>query len=246
MWWRLKSTTSRLFAQLFVQEQIKNIKLTGLCEGNPPLTGGFPSQRVSEAKNGSIWWRHHDNRLFSFDIHYHSVPIPVFDWFKYLCAICSHEVLHTTVYVDAPIHPCSNPDDVYIMSDSKSGILGPGCVEPGPRFNIKMPSNQCRKSHCGDKTVVRSSYLHNGISYTGKTTYLYWIKAQGPNWIERCYDTLRRTQTMISLSNEDSSWWQDLVVWSSTSNGCIYGHATVIACLGPGLLSKIYLKPFPC
>ena len=34
---------------------------------------------------------------------------------------------------------------------------------PGPRFNIKM-SYQYRKSHCGDKTVVRSSYLHNGIS----------------------------------------------------------------------------------
>ena len=49
---------------------------------------------------------------------------------------------------------------------------------PGPRFNIKMSSYQYRKSHCGDKTVVRSSYLHNGISYTGKTTSLYWIRAQ--------------------------------------------------------------------
>ena len=38
-----------------------------------------------------------------------------------------------------------------------------------------MPSYQYRKSHCGDKTVVRSSYLHNGISYTGKTASLYWI-----------------------------------------------------------------------
>ena len=47
----------------------------------------------------------------------------------------------------------------------------------GPWFNIKMPSYRCRKSHCGDKTVVRSSYLHNGISYTGKTTSLYWIIA---------------------------------------------------------------------
>ena len=26
--------------------------------------------------------------------------------------------------------------------------------------------------------VVRSSYLHNGISYTGKMTSLYWIGAQ--------------------------------------------------------------------
>ena len=46
----------------------------------------------------------------------------------------------------------------------------------GPRFNIKISSCQYRKSHCGDKTVVRSSYLHNGISYTAKI-YLYWIRA---------------------------------------------------------------------
>ena len=32
-----------------------------------------------------------------------------------------------------------------------------------------------RKSYCGDKTVVRSSYLPNGISYTGKMASLYWI-----------------------------------------------------------------------
>ena len=50
----------------------------------------------------------------------------------------------------------------------------------GPRFNIKISSYQYRKSHCGDKTVARSSYLHNRISYTGKTTSLYWIKAQVP------------------------------------------------------------------
>ena len=41
-----------------------------------------------------------------------------------------------------------------------------------------MTSYQYRESHCGDKTVVRSSYLHNCISYTGKMTSLYWIRAQ--------------------------------------------------------------------
>ena len=34
--------------------------VTGLCEGNPPLTGGFSSQRASRAENVSIWWRHHE------------------------------------------------------------------------------------------------------------------------------------------------------------------------------------------
>ena len=48
----------------------------------------------------------------------------------------------------------------------------------GPRFNIKMSSYQYRKSHCGDNTVVRSSYLHNGISYTGKMSSLYWFRPQ--------------------------------------------------------------------
>ena len=33
-----------------------------------------------------------------------------------------------------------------------------------------------RKLYCGDKTVVRSSNLCNGISYTGKMASLYWFR----------------------------------------------------------------------
>ena len=32
--------------------------LHGLCEGNPPVTDGLPSQRASKAENVSIWLRH--------------------------------------------------------------------------------------------------------------------------------------------------------------------------------------------
>ena len=45
-------------------------------------------------------------------------------------------------------------------------------------FNIKMSSLQYRKSHCGDKTIVRSSYLHDGNSSTCKIVPLYWIRVQ--------------------------------------------------------------------
>ena len=39
------------------------------------------------------------------------------------------------------------------------------CFKPsGPWFNMKISSYQYRKSHCGDKTIWRLSYLHNGIS----------------------------------------------------------------------------------
>ena len=34
--------------------------VTGLCVGNSPVTGEFPTQRASNAESVSIWWRHHD------------------------------------------------------------------------------------------------------------------------------------------------------------------------------------------
>ena len=68
------------------------------------------------------------------------------------------------------------------------GAIAPGhqqlhsCVwinlSPGGWFNIKKSSYQYRKSQCGDKTILRPSYLHNGIFYTGKMTSLYGIGAQ--------------------------------------------------------------------
>ena len=37
--------------------------VTGLPGGNPPLTGGFPSQRASNMENVSIWWRRDGSKL---------------------------------------------------------------------------------------------------------------------------------------------------------------------------------------
>ena len=50
-----------LLNHLFRGRSKKTSKLhvTGLCEENPPVTGGFPSQRASNADIFSIWWRHH-------------------------------------------------------------------------------------------------------------------------------------------------------------------------------------------
>ena len=62
------------------------------------------------------------------------------------------------------------------------------CFVPGPWFNITLSSYQYRKSHNGDKTILWPSYLHNGISYTGKIT-LYWIRAKLVMCILQCYFT---------------------------------------------------------
>ena len=40
-------------------DQRKHQSSTSLDVGNSPVTGEFPTQRASDAKNVSIWWRHH-------------------------------------------------------------------------------------------------------------------------------------------------------------------------------------------
>ena len=120
-----------------------------------------------------------------------------------------------------------------------------------PWFIIKMLSCQYRKSHSGDKRVIRSSYLHNGISYTGEMASLYWISPR--NWtlcgewhrslitqvwgvIQICYLTGVGSDIYISyltgvgsdtdlLSHRCWEWYESvntwLVTWRSTKI-CIY------------------------
>ena len=41
-------------------KKTSKIHVTGLCEGNSPVTGEFPAQKASNAEIVSIWWRHHE------------------------------------------------------------------------------------------------------------------------------------------------------------------------------------------
>ena len=40
-------------------KKTSKLRVTGLCVGNSPGTGEFPTQMASNAENVSIWWRHH-------------------------------------------------------------------------------------------------------------------------------------------------------------------------------------------
>ena len=79
-----------------------------------------------------------------------------------------------------------------------------------------MTSYQYRKSHCGDKTILRPSYLHNEISYTDKTTSLYWIRAQ----IIHCSRLTQMNQWTESL----------LVKTDDTVYPKKYAHGFVVLC----------------
>ena len=41
-------------------KKTSKLRVTGLCEGNTPVTGDIPAQKASYAVNVSIWWRHHE------------------------------------------------------------------------------------------------------------------------------------------------------------------------------------------
>ena len=54
---RLGCLLNRLFRRR--SKKTSKFSVTGLCEGNSPVTGEFPTRRASNAENVSIWWRHH-------------------------------------------------------------------------------------------------------------------------------------------------------------------------------------------
>ena len=48
---------NRLFRRR--SKKLSKLCVTGLCAGNSPVTGEFPSQMASNVEDVSIWWRHH-------------------------------------------------------------------------------------------------------------------------------------------------------------------------------------------
>ena len=54
---RLDGLLNRLLRRR--SKKTSKLRVTGLCGGNSPVIGEFPSQRTSNAENVFIWWRHH-------------------------------------------------------------------------------------------------------------------------------------------------------------------------------------------
>ena len=98
-----------------------------------------------------------------------------------------------------------------------------GSWRSGPWFNIKISSYQYRKSHYGDKTVVRSSYLHNGMCFTGKMTSSYWIRPQDSIRFWKC--NLKSCYTDWYLTKSSAvdvytiSRWHDVKRGNSRAQG---------------------------
>ena len=65
-----------LLNRSFRRRSKKTSKLcvTGLCAGNSPVTGEFPTQMACYSENVSIWWRHHE----VYQLHWSHMTIDAF------------------------------------------------------------------------------------------------------------------------------------------------------------------------
>ena len=75
---QITSLTHHCLLNRWFRQRSKNtskFRVTGLCEGNSPVTGEFPAQRVSNTENVSIWWRHHGLTCPGSYPHLHADPI---------------------------------------------------------------------------------------------------------------------------------------------------------------------------
>ena len=72
---RLDCLLNRLFRCR--SKKTSNLHVPGLCEGNPPVIGGFPSQRACNANNVSILWRRHESNRNCNDYVHRSQKFPL-------------------------------------------------------------------------------------------------------------------------------------------------------------------------
>ena len=72
---RLDCLLNRLFRRR--SKKISKLRVTGLCDGNSPVTSEFPAQRASNAENVSNWWRHHAHGKFRNGGKRLSIPTPI-------------------------------------------------------------------------------------------------------------------------------------------------------------------------
>ena len=80
--WRLDCLLKHLFRR--GSKKTPKLRFTALFYENPPVTGGFLSQRASNAENVFIWWRHMVNAQ-SIITDYFRTAIPLITPWPLLC-----------------------------------------------------------------------------------------------------------------------------------------------------------------
>ena len=108
-----------LLNRLLRDKKTSKLQVTGLCEGNPPMTGGFPLQRASNVENVYIWWHHHA--------------------FLWLC--CRVKVQHHTVSFTEWMELClTDVDKPLVLNKQWATLNMANCMPKFERHNFALAS----------------------------------------------------------------------------------------------------------
>ena len=152
-----------LLNRLFRHRSKKTLKfrVTGLCEGNSPVTGEVPAQRASNAENVSTWWRHHVSQLCK---KHHSSALGICckcSFFESEDSNCHQAPLHTSLpnkfrWEDIQNQPYKNAQQSYNIADSNSTI---NALE----INPSLKDYTCKNYYHISRGPM--SYVHNHAAF---------------------------------------------------------------------------------
>ena len=100
-------------------------------------------------------------------------------------------------------------------------------------IQYKMSSYQHRKSHCGDKTILRPSHRHNRISFTDRALFVHWIGPLiaeiHPIWKNLTFYLTSAMAVMTQWRKQAHCWQFCGNILVSTQHGSvrIYHHAFI-------------------
>ena len=81
-------------------KKTSKLRVTGLCAGNSPVTGEFPTQMASNAENVPIWWRLHDSQYHRYNWDRDSISTTQIVWFG-----CFKNYVYTSMYFTSGERP---------------------------------------------------------------------------------------------------------------------------------------------
>ena len=151
-------------------QKTSKLRVTGLFEGDSPVTGEFPTRRTCNTENVSIWWRHHAlHSDFSIHLSHFSKALSsntAYDglergvWFKfYIVTVLALHCEQYVLYTEHTVIQCASNQEVAFRSGSEpaTNIF----VWEGVCFlcttHIKtdlMQPSLCSKDTCAASTVV--------------------------------------------------------------------------------------------
>ena len=117
-------------------QKTSKLRVTGLCEGNSPVTGEFPAQKASNAENASIWLRHHGALITYIQRgKYYILTYWQLDHYKHIpiCVMLRRSILlHSSPY-KCDIYPVA----AYISSGKEITVV---IITMGHRSHIRFQS----------------------------------------------------------------------------------------------------------